>query len=422
MKLSNQVPMELINQFRRSITDQIGKMSPENRQISEDLLRDPVVARIFFITWTDPEAYQLRLRIYDQIPLIEDRDHLVKLFLKEKRPAGKMAVRILTHDLDRCYSIDQRKLHGAKESVWELRKTYSKEVLEKLNQGIILKDCFPQWRQEKKEDRRAFHYDFYLYSKPKNKQEFENLFDLTAIWSIQDAYINKEETEFFARKKNQKDILITIYDPSGKNLNYKGKPFSTFTMDKYKDLIKTIANRYHFEPWEDIRAKTEEAFFKSILNYTKRKGHSPGYFELALRHSLSKEYDEKIRKGDIFDIFKREDTETVEGVPKVEIMTRTESDSALIDQAIEYLLNRNAFKDKRNEIIIKNLGKSAQKIGNIVGISGTAVQKRIDSHIKPMLREYLELRGEMREDQKQTRYNPMKRQKDSTKKSRGSKG
>lgn len=356
IKLSDQIPTILKGQFKKSISDQIEKMSLGKKEIASELLKDPAFVRVSFITWLDPEAYELRLKIYDQASLIEDRDHLTKLFLKDKRSSAKVAVAALIHDLDRCYSVDQRKLHGAKESVRKLRKVYSEKVLEKLDQGIFWSDCFPVFTKERKVDEKAVHYDFHLYSMPKNKQEFENLFDLTAIWSIQDAHLNKEDLDLFERKEGQKDILIRIFDPEGKILNYKGMPFSAFAKEKFRPLVRAAAREYdyrmakeypHSQKIKHSSAETEDlmykTWFESILNYKKGKESIPTYF-----------------KRNLYDFFFGED--------KIEMIDYelAERRNHFIDDFTTRFIEGINLKDEIDEIIALNFDRKLREIQEIL--------------------------------------------------------
>jgi len=340
MKLSDQIPAKLRDQFRQAIHDQVKKMSSENAWIAQELLKDSAVVRCTFLTWLNPEAYKIRFKVYDQIPLIEDRGHLVKLFLNEKRPLPRKTVAALIHDLDRCYSVDQRKRFGAKESVSKLRRIYSQKALEKIGQRIIWKDHFPLWSQETKKDREMSYYDFRLYFKPRNRQWFENVFDLAAIWSIQNIYLNGMEPDLFERKENQKDILITVYDVDGQNLNYKQKPFSAFMVEKYKPLIKRMAKEYAYSreiegSEKEVENVISKIWFDSIFHYKKGKETIPAYFNNYLR-----------------EFFFGEDK--IEMIDSDSIKNR----SHFIDDFIRRFIERLKLKDETDEIISLNFDRS----------------------------------------------------------------
>jgi hypothetical protein len=352
--------MKSVDRFKRWIFDQREKMSPADQKVFEDLLRDQIFMRVLYITWIDPEACSLRQGIYDQILLVQHREHLTRLLLDEKRPLAIKILSALICDLDRCYSVDQQKLRGDKRRVRELRRIYSEKALRKLDQGIVWKDCFPWWEQEKTADEKAIHYDFHLYSKPKNKQWFQNLFDLAAVWSIQDAHANEEELILFERKKSQKDVLITVFDPDGKPLNYRGEPFSAFALERYRPLIRKVAKEYAYdrrikEPSKEIEDGAAKVWLDLIVNYRKGKKSIPSY----LKEELNRFF------------FGGEEVETID----YKDYALVRGQSHFIDGVIRQYVENLNFRDEIDRTIGLNYNRSLPEIQEILKGEGKKMSR-----------------------------------------------
>jgi hypothetical protein len=387
MKLSDQIADDLVESFKRLITERIKRMSSRQREIAIDLLKDPVFMAVSFIVSLDPEKqYPWRLEFYRETPFIRCREHLFSLMIRDKRVDANKVLVALIHDFDRCYSVDQRKLHGAKESVLELKKIYSEKVLQKLDQGIFYKDWFPSYTEEMREDEKGLHFTFHLYSKPKNRYEFENLFDLIQIWSTQDAYLNREEPTLFEKQDGHKDIQYLVYDPDGKCLNYKRRPYSAFLKEKYRPLVKAAAREYVYRSvtemidspdltkgikhsQKEVEDLAFQGWFEAILNYRKGRASIPAYLKQYL-------YDfffpgEKIEQMD-YDIVPEHDR--------------------FIEDFVNRSLDTYPFKDKTDEIIGRNFDRTLLEIQEAIQkelnreISLTGIFKRKEKLRKPLQR------------------------------------
>ena len=416
-KVYNMSPLEMLDQVFDATIEEIDEA--RRKEFVNKILWDPVALRILLIANTPTEDFQSRAKLYALSPPIDDHRYLCSLAILLHKEGWEPYLNDLAHDFMVNATIDLQKLRGRPGIISELRENH--ERVTKVGDGIAKweTDAWPKARVVQfvriEGEKTKIEAHFYPFEK-QTQFEFDNFIDEFMIGWMQHFHDKELRDDAYELQRRNAEVLINVYDVNGNLL----KTFPFGLTEKYKPLIKRIARAYHFEPWEDIKAKTDETFFKAILKFSSEKGPPPGYFKLALIHSLSKEYREKIRKGDIFYIFRRENGETIEGIPKIEILKKEpESDFALIDQILKDLSNDPALKGNRNEIILESMrgGKSAQEIADTIketsgeSISRQAVQMWINRHINPKLRKRLELKNEMKEDQKRTRYDPMKRQK-----------
>jgi len=350
------------------------------------VLSNPFGLRIFLTIITPAEAIDLRVKFYELFNPLQDF-FIMGLGMASdadtmKEPKRGNLARTLAQHLIDFHTIDEQKINGKLETITDLRKKFRQITRTENGEMKIEEDHWPWAKVVKIFDQDKKLKEFHCYLKKKERWNFSNYCDELLI-NLMQAF----DPPFRDRYYGGKDFgpLLCIYDTEGKRLD--SFPFTL--RSKYQSLIQNYVKKLPTGIRKDGAQDIEELFFKSILQYSKKKGPPPGYFKWITKHHLSKTYQGLKTQEDIESNFG-----SIELMPEKSIY---ENASLLVDEVVTELLSKDQIGNEVNRIILQNFGKSDPEIANIISkktgkkMTGRAIQKR-RKNIEPKLLKTLDIK------------------------------
>ena len=363
------------------------------------VLSNPLGLRVFLTIITPAEAIDIRVKFYELFNPLQDFFVMGLGIASDadtmKKPKWGTLARDLAQHLIDFNTIDNQKINGRPETITDLRKRFRQITTTENGETRIEEDHWP-WAKVIKifgQDKKL--KEFHCYLKKEERWNFSNYCDELLI-NLMQAFDPPSRDRYYGEKDC--GPLLCVYDTEGKRLD--SFPFTL--RGKYQSLIQNYVGKLPTRIRKDGAQDIEELFFKSILQYSKKKGPPPGYFKWITKHHLSETYQRLKAQKELESNF-----------GSIELMSERsiyENASLLIDEVVTELLNKDQFRDEVDKVILQNYGKSDPEIANIVfkktgkKMTGRGIQKRRVKNIEPALIRPLEIKTIVRMEEGRGRF------------------